>query len=246
MRTFGLIGYPLSSSFSQKYFNEKFARENISDCEFKNFPIENIEEFPSLIKNNPTLCGLSITIPHKQSVMKYLNVIDDETAKEIGAVNCIIRRQMAGYNTDVFGFEQSLKPLLKHHHNKALVLGTGGASKAIQYVLRKLKIDYLLVSRTKNEEQGTKILYSDLNKEIIFSHSLIINTTPLGMFPDINYCADIPYEFLSSKHLLYDLNYNPAETLFLKKGKERRTEIKNGMEMLHLQAEKAWEIWMSQ
>ena len=244
MRTFGLIGYPLSHSFSQKYFKKKFIRENISDCEFKNFPIENINEFPALIKNNSALCGMSVTIPYKQSVMKYLDATD-ETATEVGAVNCIkIKNYITtGYNTDVFGFEQSLRPLLKHRHNKALILGTGGASKAIQYVLRKLKIDFLLVSRTKNKEEKTKISYSELNKEIICSHLLIINATPLGIFPDINNCADIPYLLLSSKHLLYDLNYNPPETLFLKKGKEKNAEIKNGIEMLYHQAEKSWEIW---
>ena len=154
------------------------------------------------------------------------------------------RWQMAGYNTDVFGFEESLKPLLTPHHKKALILGSGGASKAIQYVLKKINIDYYLVSRSKKQEARSKT-YSELNEEIISTHSIIVNTTPLGMFPAINDCPNIPYPFLSSTHLLYDLNYNPEESLFLKKGKEKGAQIKNGLEMLHLQAEKAWEIWNS-
>lgn len=248
MKTYGLIGFPLSHSFSQKYFIEKIRQQNISDCEFKNFPLENINDFPSLLKNNPTLCGLSVTIPHKQSVMQFLHEIDS-SSKEIGAVNCIrlnnqSARYMAGFNTDAFGFEQSLKPLIKSHHKKALILGTGGASKAIQYVLKKMKVDYYLLSRIKTQDPTYKT-YSDLNEEIIAAHSIIVNTTPLGMFPNINDCPNIPYEFLTQKHLLYDLNYNPEETLFLKKGKEKGSQIKNGLEMLHIQAEKAWMIWNS-
>ncbi|MFI5164602.1 MAG: shikimate dehydrogenase family protein [Bacteroidia bacterium] len=245
MSTFGLIGYPLAHSFSRNYFTEKFKKENISDAEFKNFPMEDINDFAALIKNNPTICGLSVTIPHKQSVMNFLDEID-EAAKTIGAVNCInISHQssvirLKGYNTDTFGFEQSLKPLLKPHHNKALVLGTGGASKAVTYILDKSKIKFRLVSRTKND-----FLYSGINQSILQEYSLIINTTPLGTFPNVNDCPDIPYEFLSEKHLLYDLTYNPEESLFLKKGKEKGAQIKNGLEMLHLQAEKAWEIWNS-
>ena len=247
MRTYGLLGFPLSHSFSQKYFLEKFARENISDCEFKNFSIENINNFPDLIKNNPSIRGLSVTIPHKQNVIKFLDSID-ESAKEIGAVNCIKRWKTEdgswktkGYNTDIFGFENSIKLLLQQHHHKALILGTGGASKAVAFVLKKLKIEFIFVSR--NQNQVSSIRYQDLNEEIISSHHLIINTTPLGMFPNINECPDIPYEFISSKHFLYDLTYNPEESLFLKKGKEQGAQIKNGLEMLHQQAEKAWEIW---
>ena len=255
-RLFGLIGYPLSHSFSQKYFTEKFKRENISDCEFKNFSFKNINELPSLIKQNPTLCGLNVTIPHKQSVMKFLDAIDN-SAKEIGAVNCIRLSpqsplpgergskgvRLIGYNTDAIGFEKSLKPFLKPHHTKALILGTGGASKAIAYVLKKLKIEFVFVSR--NQMSASSIRYHDLQKDIIESHHLIINTTPVGMFPNINDCPDIPYQYLSDKHLLYDLTYNPEETLFLKKGKEKGAQIKNGLEMLHLQAEEAWKIWNS-
>jgi len=246
MKTYGLIGFPLSHSFSQKYFVEKFKQEGISDCEFKNFPNKNINDFSALIKSNPTLCGLSVTIPHKQSVIKFLDEID-ASAKEIGAVNCIKRWQMAdgrwqmvGYNTDIFGFEQSLKPLLKSHHEGALILGTGGASKAVSYILDKSKIKFRYISRTSKY-----LSYIDINERIIQENLLIINTTPLGMFPNINDCPNIPYQFITSKHLLYDLTYNPEESLFLKKGKEKGAQIKNGLEMLHLQAEKAWEIWNS-
>lgn len=244
MKTYGLIGFPLLHSFSQKYFTEKFKKDTIADCEFKNLPLENINDFPALIESNPTLCGLSITIPHKQSVMKFLDEID-KSAKEIGAVNCIKRCKiedgkwkMTGYNTDIFGFEKSLKPFLKSHHNKALILGTGGAAKAVSYILDKSKIEFRYVSRTSNH-----LSYTDLNQRIIQENLLIINTTSLGMFPNINDCPNIPYAFLSPKHLLYDLTYNPEETLFLKKGKEKGAQTKNGLEMLHLQAEKAWKIW---
>lgn len=239
MRTFGLIGYPLSHSFSQKYFTEKFRRENIPDCEFKNFSLVDIARLPDLLKENPGLCGLSITIPHKQSVLKLMNAIDP-AAREIGAVNCISISSglLKGYNTDVVGFEGSLKPLLGPDHRKTLVLGTGGAAKAVAFVLRKLGIEFKSVSRSKGD-----LTYSDITPAIIKEHSLIINTTPLGMFPNLYECPDIPYGSLSPVHLLYDLTYNPEESLFLKKGKEKGAQIKNGLEMLHLQAEKAWEIW---
>lgn len=253
MRTFGLVGYPLSHSFSQKYFTEKFAKESRSigtDCEFINFPLENINDFPTLLESHPMLCGLSVTIPHKQSVMKFLDEVD-EVAGKIGAVNCIKilkteggMQKISGYNTDVIGFEESLKPLLKPYHTKALVLGTGGGAKAIAYVLNKLKIDFIFLSRTGNPETGI-ISYNALNHKIISEHFLVINTTPAGMFPDRNVYPQIPYEHLTEKHLLYDLIYNPEETLFLRKGKEKGAVTKNGLEMLHLQAEKAWAIWNS-
>jgi shikimate dehydrogenase len=248
MKTFGVIGYPLSHSFSRKYFTEKFAKENITDCEFKNFPLQNISDFAALLDSNPSLRGLSVTIPLKQSIIHFLDQVD-ETAGEIGAVNCIRifeneigKGKTAGFNTDVTGFEKSLLPLLKKHHSKALILGTGGASKAVAFVLSKLKIDFLFLSRVKS--QASKILtYSQLDRQIISEFPLIINTTPLGMFPAVDDCPTIPYEFLTDKHLLYDLIYNPEETLFLKRGKEKGTLTKNGLEMLQLQAEKAWEIW---
>ncbi len=240
MRTFGLIGFPIGHSFSQKYFSEKFKRANISDAEFKNFPLENINDFPGLIEDNSNLLGLSVTIPHKQSVMKFLNAIDS-VASETGAVNCIkVSETLKGFNTDVYGFEKSLLPLLKNHHIKALILGSGGGAKAVKYVLKKSGIEYMFVSRSQKPKVKS---YHDLNSEIISSHMLIINTTPLGMFPDVGSRPKIPYEHLTEKHLLYDLVYNPQETLFLKKGKERGAQVKNGLEMLQLQADKAWEIW---
>lgn len=244
MRTFGLIGYPLSHSFSQKYFTEKFARENITDCKFKNFLLENINEFPALLKQNKNICGLNVTIPHKQSIIKFLDTIDEQ-AKTIGAVNCIKivktkskKPLLHGFNTDIYGFEQSLKPLLKPYHNKALILGTGGAAKSVAYILDKSKIKFKFVSRTAGD-----ISYSTITRSIIEEFLLIINATPVGMYPKVNEYPNIPYEFLTPKHLLYDLIYNPEETLFLKKGKEKGAQIKNGLEMLKLQAEKSWEIW---
>lgn len=252
-RLFGIIGYPLSHSFSQKYFTQKFERENTADCEFKNFSLENIQQLHSILTDNTTLRGLSVTIPHKQNIIPFLDEIDP-AAKEIGAVNCVKiwqtadarpdepfgrgRWKMAGYNTDVLGFEQSLKPLLKPHHTNALILGTGGAAKAVAYALKRMGINFNLVSRTKGN-----LSYSNLDRSIIEENCLIVNTTPLGMFPHINECPDIPYQFITSKHLLYDLTYNPEVSLFLEKGKEKGAQIKNGLEMLHIQAEKAWEIW---
>ncbi|MBK5285454.1 MAG: shikimate dehydrogenase [Bacteroidia bacterium] len=254
MKTFGLIGFPLTHSFSQKYFSEKFKRENISDCEFKNFSLKNVDELTSLIKNNISLIGLSVTIPHKEGVMKFLYEVDD-VARNVGAVNCIkvIRNaesgivNLKGYNTDVIGFEESLLPLLKTHYSKALILGVGGAAKAVGYVLTKLEIDFLFVSRNikhKASDSG-HILYNNLTPQIIDENTLIINTTPVGMFPAASDCPDIPYQFLTDRHLLYDLIYNPEETLFLKKGKEMGAQTKNGNEMLEQQAEKSWKIWNS-
>lgn len=238
MKLFGLIGFPLAHSFSEKYFSEKFKKENITDCRFKNFPLRTIEEFPALIRNEPALCGLNVTIPYKESVIKYLDDLDED-AKKIGAVNCIkISQKLTGYNTDSFAFEQSLKPLLKPEHRQALILGTGGAAKAVSFILDGAKIRFRFVSRTKGD-----FSYSELNRQILSDSLLIINTTPLGMFPETNACPDIPYQFLTPRHLLYDLIYNPEETLFLKKGKEKGTQIKNGLEMFRLQAEKTWEIW---
>ena len=246
MKLYGIIGYPLGHSFSEKYFTEKFEKENLTDCTFRNFEIENEGEFKSLIADNQQLQGLSVTIPYKRSIMSFLDNIDND-AKKIGAVNCIRIEQKVdktvstGYNTDVYGFEHSFVPLLKSHHKKALVLGSGGASKAVVYILEKLKIDYLIVTRSPH---GCKhIRYSVLHEEIMQEHNIIINTTPLGMFPEINSCPDIPYKFITKDFLLFDLIYNPETTQFLKKGKEVGATIKNGLEMLHLQAEKAWEIW---
>ncbi|SEN80613.1 shikimate dehydrogenase [bacterium A37T11] len=257
MKKFGLIGYPLKHSFSKQYYNDKFEKEGITDCVYELLPLQQISELPGLLKASPELCGLNVTIPHKIGVMFYLDKISPE-AKEVDAVNCIkiIKRnpvesffcgevgvdkvQLAGFNTDVYGFEESLKPLLPKRPIKALVLGDGGAARAVFYVLKKLHIDFSVVSRRATSKQ---LSYEQVNPEVIAQHLLIINTTPLGTFPDVEACPQIPYEYLSKDHLLYDLVYNPAETAFLKRGAARGATVKNGMEMLVLQAEKNWEIW---
>ena len=241
MKKFGLIGYPLSHSFSQKYFSEKFIKENILDSVYENFSIPAIEELSKILENNPDLVGLNVTIPYKQSVINYL---DKATTKlPIDACNCIRiqNKILTGYNTDIIGFEKSLIPNLKSYHKNALILGNGGATKAVKYVLKKLQIDFSVVSRKANDESF--LSYENLSKEIIEKNLLIINTTPLGMFPNVDDYPKIPYEFLSDKHYLYDLIYNPAETLFLKKGKAQGATVKNGHEMLIIQAEESWKIW---
>lgn len=240
--SYGIIGYPLAHSFSAVYFAKKFAAENI-DATYTPFPLQSINEFNELLIKHPGLRGLSVTIPHKTAVIPFLDALDD-AAKEIGAVNSIAIKNSSkkGYNTDVIGFEESLKPLLRPTHKRALVLGTGGASKAVCYVLKKLGIEYQLVSRTG---QNGMIIYDDLNRELIQSHTLIINTTPLGMYPAIDTFSQLPYEYISAAHLLYDLVYNPAETKFLVLGKRQGATIKNGLDMLHIQAEASWKIWNS-
>lgn len=236
---YGLIGFPLSHSFSPKWFSEKFAAEGI-DATYKAFPLENIESINDLLANYP-LKGLNVTIPYKTGVIDFLDELSPEVGT-IGAVNCIDIRngKRKGYNTDIIGFEQSLTPLLQPHHAKALVLGTGGAAKAVNYVLDKLGIERQSVSRNKTE---TTLTYQDLTEEIISSHTLIINTTPLGMPPNEDDAPPIPYNHITEKHLLYDLIYNPEETKFLQLGKQQRATTKNGHEMLILQAEASWNIW---
>lgn len=243
MRLFGLIGYPLSHSFSPGYFNDKFKQNNLHNCLYKAFPIETIFSLKHLINANPNLEGLNVTIPYKKEVLPYLDE-QSEAVKSIGACNCIKIKdgKLTGYNTDVIGFENSLKPYLASHHNTALILGTGGAAAAVQYVLDKLEIDYDFVSRKSIGDTGT-LSYSQLNKELIQSHKLIINTTPLGMYPAVDDCPAIPYEYLTSDHYLFDLIYNPGKTLFLRKGEESGATIKNGAKMLEIQAEESWRIW---
>lgn len=244
MRIFGLIGYPLAHSFSKKYFTDQFEREQRTDCSYGLFPLENIAEISSLL-NETALEGLNVTIPHKVGVLPYLNELDD-AAEKIGAVNCIsIKRKengiwLKGYNTDAYGFEESLKPLLKPYHTKALILGDGGAARAVKYVLGKLQIPYFSVVRTAADQA---ILYTDLTEELIQSHKLIINTTPLGTFPKVDGLPDIPYQFITEEHLAYDLVYNPEETQFLQRAKAQGAVIKNGLEMLYLQADRSWHIW---
>jgi shikimate dehydrogenase len=241
MNRFGLIGYPLGHSFSQQYFNNKFKTENLSDCVFDFFPIENVDSFPELLDTHKDLKGLAVTIPHKQTIISFLTNID-EAASEIGAVNCIkiSSHNIIGYNTDVIGFENSIMPILKSNHKKALILGTGGGSKAVQFVFKKLGIEFLLVSRAKNQQH---IQYQDINELICADYSIIVNATPVGMTPNNDKCPEIPYQLLNEKHLLLDLIYNPAETLFLQKGREAGAQTKNGHEMLITQAEANWKIW---
>jgi shikimate dehydrogenase len=240
--SYGLIGYPLTHSFSAAYFKKKFAAGHI-EAFYRAFPLADIGEFPTLVKSQPLLCGLNVTIPYKTAIIPYLDVVDT-IADETGAVNCISIKNgiKSGYNTDVIGFEESLKPLLKPFHTLALVLGTGGASKAVCYVLKKLGIEYLQVSRSKRMDT---ITYDELTEDFIKAHTLIINTTPLGMQPNTDSCPDLPYQYVGSQHLLYDLIYNPADTKFLSLGKQYGATIKNGLEMLQLQAEASWTIWNS-
>ncbi len=244
MRLFGLIGYPLSHSFSKKYFTEKFEREGLTDCSFENFSFEAIDDFFTLVKSHPDLEGIAVTIPHKRTVLHFL---DDVTGipEDLPACNCIRIRdgKLFGFNTDHIGFEKSILPFLKPHHQHALILGNGGATAAIVFVLKRLNISYDIVSRKLHSDSG--LTYKDLDEKIIRRNHIIINTTPLGMYPAINTCPDIPYEFISAEHLLYDLTYNPVKTLFLQKGEERGATIKNGEEMLVLQAEENWRIWNS-
>jgi len=241
VKQLGLIGYPLSHSFSKKYFAEKFQKENISGYDYDLFPLESIHDLPHLLKLYPNIVGLNVTIPYKEQVLEYLDDID-ESAKEIGAVNTIkiVDKKLIGYNTDVYGFEESLIPVLPKNNPKALILGTGGAAKAVAYVLTKLGITFRYVSRQKRENVLT---YDELNQKSMDNYHILVNTTPLGMYPNIDQAPAIPYDFATDKHLLYDLVYNPEKTLFLNKGLEKGATIINGQEMLILQAEKAWEIW---
>jgi shikimate dehydrogenase len=248
MNIYGLIGYPLTHSLSAQYFSEKFFRENIHDCRYELFPLDNISGFESLIRNNTDLKGLNVTIPYKESIIQYISFVDD-IAKKIAAVNTIKILDcknfiLHGYNTDAFAFEESLKPLLKPEHNKALIIGTGGASKAVAYILAEMGIQFYFVSTTKKTNPDS-LCYNEISEEIISSHTLIINATPAGMYPEINTAPDIPYHFITKRHILYDLVYNPSETLFMKRGIEKKAIVKNGLEMLYLQAEKSWEIWNS-
>lgn len=246
MDKYGLIGYPLKHSFSIGYFNEKFKSENI-DAEYVNFEIPSINDFMEVIEEHPNLRGLNVTIPYKEQVIPFLDELDPDTAK-IGAVNVIkIIKQpkgkvrLIGYNSDIIGFTNSIQPLLQEHHKRALILGTGGASKAVYRGLQNLGIDCIFVSRS-HKANGT-LTYQELTPEIMEMYTIIINCTPLGMYPNVDSCPDIPYELLTSNHLLYDLLYNPNVTLFMKKGEERGAVTKNGLEMLLLQAFAAWEIW---
>lgn len=244
MDKYGLIGYPLGHSFSRGFFNDKFSAEKI-DAEYLNFEIPSIDDFPDIIETTPELRGLNVTIPYKLQVMDYLDEVTPE-ARAIGAVNVIRfegtgkNRRLIGYNSDVIGFTNSIEPLLRPHHKKALILGTGGASKAINYGLKKLGLETVFVSRTKRDNC---ITYADITADVLREYEVVVNCTPKGMFPHTEECPDIPYEHLTYNNLLYDLVYNPDVTKFMQEGKKYGAVVKNGLEMLILQAIGAWEIW---
>jgi shikimate dehydrogenase len=256
-KQYGLIGYPLGHSFSKKYFTEKFAKEQITNCVYEAFPIDNIALLPALIREHPTLKGLNVTIPYKQSVMDYLDELD-ATAKGIGAVNCIKiiddttnttkipTKKLIGYNTDAFGFRQSIKPFLESQHEKALILGTGGASKAVEYVLKEIGVECFFVSRTKQEGVSNSLSYAEVNAGVMNAFKLIVNCSPVGTFPNIDDAPAIPYEYITKEHLLYDLVYNPSQTAFMQKGKQHGATTVNGLSMLQQQAEEAWRIWQQE
>lgn len=245
MKIFGLIGKNIEYSFSKQFFIKKFKEEKIFNCKYEIFDIKNISMIKNIFKNNSNLLGLNVTIPYKEKIIKYLSSLSREALK-IGAVNTIkikSNNKYIGYNTDIYGFEKSFIKHLKIYHKKALVLGTGGASKAISFVLNKLNISHKLVSR---KESKNTIFYSEINKYIMDNYNIIINCTPLGTFPLLNKTyPKIPYDYLSNKHYLYDLVYNPSETIFLKKGIEKGCIIQNGLDMLYEQANISWNIWNS-
>ena len=244
MEKYGLLGYPLGHSFSINYFNQKFKDENI-DAVYENYEIKSIDKLPEILDSNPNIRGFNVTIPYKQKVISYLDTISPE-AIAIGAVN-VIRVEhvnndviLKGYNSDVIGFTKSIEPMLEKYHRKALILGTGGASKAVDYGLRSLGLETIFVSRF---QRPNTIQYKDITPEIIKEYNVIVNCTPCGMFPHTNECPDLPYEYMDNHTLLYDLIYNPDTTLFMQKGEERGASTKNGLEMLLLQAFASWEFW---
>lgn len=243
-KVYGLIGFPLTHSFSQVFFNQKFASENI-DAEYVNFEIPDIGDLPEVLSENPNLCGLNVTIPYKELVMPYLDEID-ENARKIGAVNVIKfivgknETKLKGFNSDVVGFSDSIRPLLTAGMTKALVLGSGGAAKAVVVALENMGISPTIVSRTP---QAGQLGYDGLTKEVMAANKIVVNTTPLGMYPNVDECPPIPYELLTPNHLCYDLLYNPDVTLFMKKAEAQGAVTKNGLEMLLLQAFESWNIW---
>ncbi|MDR2804166.1 MAG: shikimate dehydrogenase [Dysgonamonadaceae bacterium] len=249
MEQYGLIGYPLKHSFSKGYFNDKFDAEKI-DAEYVNFEIPSIREFKTILKDHPNLKGLNVTIPYKEQVIPYLDQLS-ENAKLIGAVNVIKIEQtskgkikkLTGFNSDIIGFKKSIEPMLQPHHQKALVLGTGGAAKAIYYGLKQLGIVPVYVSREK--QSNDMLTYDELTAHDLAIHTIIVNCTPVGMWPHVDECPKIPYKYLTSDHLLYDLLYNPNETLFMKTGAEQGATVVNGLEMLLLQAFASWEFWQN-
>lgn len=243
MRRFGLIGYPLGHSFSKKYFTDKFEREGITGNAYELYPLEHIGQLENLLGSNPDLAGLNVTIPYKEQVIAFLDSMSP-VVEEIGACNCIRIEdgRLKGHNTDVIGFSRSLLPKLKPYHKQALILGTGGSAKAVAYTLKDLGIPFLQVSRTPNEGM---IGYEEIDQSMLESHTLLINTTPVGMHPDVMKAPAIPYEFIGADHYLFDLVYNPEMTRFLQEGALRGAAVENGSDMLVIQAEASWEIWNS-
>lgn len=243
MRVFGLIGNPLTHSFSKKYFTQKFEQENIAGCRYELYPLENIDQLPALLQQEPALEGINVTIPYKEQVLAYLDE-QSPAVQQIKACNCIhiADGKLVGHNTDVLGFQRSLQQQLQPHHTQALILGTGGAAKAVAFALQQLQLSYQYVSRRPGDNT---VVYEDLSPAFMQSHTLIINTTPLGTYPDTEQAPPIPYSLLTARHHLYDLVYNPAETLFLRKGKEQGAQVQNGADMLVIQAEESWKIWNS-
>lgn len=241
---YGIIGKKLSHSFSKSYFEKKYKENNLENYSYCNFEIADISEFPALLEKNKNLKGLNVTNPYKEEIISFLDELSEE-AKQIGAVNCIKieNNKLVGYNTDVYGFGQSIKPFLDTNHQKALILGTGGASKAVAFALKNIGVEVFFVTSSKNKKLNNCFFYSELNAIVLNAFKLIVNTTPLGMFPNINSFPDIPYQFITASHLCYDLIYNPELTEFLKKSKQQGALTINGLSMLHLQAEKSWEIW---
>jgi len=245
MKKFGLIGKTLSHSFSKKYYLEKFAKESIINVDYDLYELSTIDKLKDLYESDPLLLGINITIPYKEDALAYVDELSPE-ASSIRAINCVKidrsndRVTLKGYNTDAYGFEESFKKQLQPHHKKALILGNGGATKAVIYVLNKLEIPYLIVSRQKSD---SSISYEDVSEKLLATYTIIINCSPVGTYPNVDQSPAIPYQFISESHYLYDLIYNPEETLFLKEGKEKNATTKNGFEMLILQAEKNWEIW---
>lgn len=242
MRRFGLIGYPLEHSFSQKYFTKKFKLEGIENCYYELFPIASLDLLNDIFISRPDLVGLNVTIPFKKSILKYLNSVTN-IPQGMDACNCIkiVEGKLIGYNTDMIGFEKSLIPLLKPKHQKALILGSGGSATAVKFVLKKLGIEYFVVGREKTPD--VDLIYADLDHRIIAAHLLIINTTPVGMFPNIEYVPAVPMDFITDQHVCFDLIYNPEKTLFLKQAESWGATIKTGYEMLVIQAEESWRIW---
>jgi shikimate dehydrogenase len=245
MRKFGLIGYPLTHSFSQRFFTEKFEREGIVDCVYTNFSLPSIEALPAVLADTE-LRGLNVTIPYKEKVLDYLDDLSP-VARAVGACNCIRIEsgRMVGHNTDAVGFERSLQPLIidsYYPHPRVLILGRGGAAKAVEYVVKRMGLEYRMVIRGVKKDP-TDLHYEEVDEAIVSRYKLIINTTPLGMYPHVDECAPLPYEAIGPDHILFDLIYNPAKTLFLLKGEERGAVVKNGHEMLVLQAEESWRIW---